>query len=222
MTSRPHPYLRWTLTLLVFLAAAFAACALFPPETWARVGGGGSYGGGGGGGGGSGGGGGGGGELVRVLIYLTVKYPAVGIPLDILVVSVVIYRWTRPRRKATEVYSSSVLGLTPSSFGAAEQQRRVGQQFDQLRRFDPNFSEIIFTDFCYALYARAHDARGHGAPALDLLSPYLSQQSRGALLQRNPPNLQSVEGIIVGSMQVANVAGLATPLVRIGLEFEAN
>jgi len=156
------------------------------------------------------------------LIYLTVKYPAIGIPLDILVVSVVIYRWTRPRRKATEVYSSSVLGLTPSSFGAAEQQQRVGQQFDQLRRFDPNFSEIIFTDFCYALYARAHDARGHGAPALNLLSPYLSQQSRNALLQRNPPNLQSVEGIIVGSMQVANVAGLATPLVQIGLEFEAN
>lgn len=57
---------------------------------------------------------------------------------------------------------------------------------------------------------------------MNLLSPYLSEQSRSALLQRNPPNLQSVEGIIVGAMQVGSVAGLATPVVRISLEFEAN
>ncbi len=224
MTTRPHRYLRFTPALLVFLAAAFTACALFPLEAWARVGGGGSY----GGGGGHGGGGGGAGlayliiQVVRLLVYLTIEYPAIGIPLDIIVVGALIYRFTRPRKKRAEVYSSSVLGLAASGAGATERQQSVAQQFDQLRRFDPNFSEIIFTDFCYALYARAHDARGHGAPALNLLSPYLSQQSRSALLQRNPPNLQSVEGIIVGSMQVANVAGLATPLVRIGLEFEAN
>ena len=66
------------------------------------------------------------------------------------------------------------------------QQRNVQQAFNQLRRFDPNFSEIIFVDFCYALYARAHEARGRGAKALDDLSPYLSQQARAALLQQNP------------------------------------
>jgi Tim44-like domain len=222
MTSVPRTYLRWTLALLVFLGAAFFASVIFAPEVWARVGGGGSYGGGSRGGGGSGGGGGGGGELVRLLVYLTVKYPAIGIPLDILVISLLIYRWTRPRKKGAEVYSSSVTGSAPAGFGSDERQRRVAQQFDQLRRFDPNFSEIIFSDFGYALYGRAHHARGQNPAALNLLSPYLSDAARQALVQRNPPNLQSVIGIIVGAMEVVNVDGLATPWVRISLEFEAN
>ena len=105
MTTRPHRYLRFTPALLVFLAAAFAACALFPPEAWARVGGGGSY----GGGGGHGGGGGGAGlayliiQVVRLLVYLTIEYPAIGIPLGIIVVGALIYRFTRTRKKRAEV-----------------------------------------------------------------------------------------------------------------------
>jgi len=220
MTSGRRPYLRWILALLIFLSAAIVAAALFSPEVWARVGGGGSYGGGSRGGGSSGGGGGGGGALVRFLIYLTVEYPAIGIPLDILIIGWLIYRWTRPRRKKTEVYSSNTVAWSPAGGGQAQQ--RVSQQFDQLRRFDPNFSEIIFADFCYALYGRAHHAWGEGAAAIQLLAPYLSEPVRNALRQRNPPQLQSVEGIIVGAMQVANVDGLATPWVRISLEFEAN
>jgi hypothetical protein len=110
MTSGRRPYLRWILALLIFLSAAIVAAALFSPEVWARVGGGGSYGGGSRGGGSSGGGGGGGGAaLVRFLIYLTVEYPAIGIPLDILIIGGLIYRWTRPRRKKTEVYSSAAV-----------------------------------------------------------------------------------------------------------------
>jgi hypothetical protein len=42
------------------------------------------------------------------------------------------------------------------------------------------------------------------------------------LLQRNPPKLAEVKGVIVGSMQVTGVDGLNTPLVRIGLIFETN
>src|SRR2546426_6585554 len=85
MTSRPHPYLRWTLRLLVLLAAAFVACALLPPETWARVGGGGSYGGGGGGSGGGGGGGGGAAVfLVCPLGFFSIRVPALWSPFFIL------------------------------------------------------------------------------------------------------------------------------------------
>jgi hypothetical protein len=221
MTSRRRTYFRWLIALLIFLGGAVIASIAFAPDVWARVGGGGSYGGGSRGGGSGGGGSSGGGELVRILLYLTIKYPWIGIPLDILIVSYVVYRWTRPRKKTTEVYSSSSLGLTPGT-GVPATHQRIEQQFDQLRRFDPNFSEIIFADFCYALYGRAHHARGESPAAINLLSPYLSEQVRHALLQRNPPNLQSVEGIIVGAMNVANVEGLATPWVRISLEFEAN
>jgi hypothetical protein len=195
--------------------------ALFATEALARVGGGQSY----GGGGHDGGGGGGAGALIylliRFLLWLTIEHPVIGIPVDIIVIAAVVYWFTRPSKKAMAVTSSSMLAAA-SGAAAPEGPQGFQREFNQLRRFDPNFSEIIFTDFCYALYARAHDARGHGANALDLLSPYLSEPARAALMQLNPPNLKAVEGIIVGAMQVVDVRGLVTPVVGISVEFDAN
>jgi hypothetical protein len=202
------------------IGAAMILCVAIAAEALARVGGGGSY--GGGGHGGSGGDGGGAGaiiwliiQLFRVLIYLTIEYPAVGIPLDILVaVAFAAYFVKRARR---------VEPTTPLSLNTQQRSsENVPRQFDQLRKFDPNFSEIVFTDFAYALYGRAHEARGHGAAALDQFSPYLSNVARANLMQQNPSGLQGVKGIIVGALNVAYVSGLETPLVRIGLVYEAN
>ncbi|HMG76905.1 MAG TPA: TIM44-like domain-containing protein [Pyrinomonadaceae bacterium] len=192
----------------------------FASDAMARVGGGGSY----GGGGGSGGGGGGGAGalvylLVRFLLWLTIEHPVIGIPIDIIVIGAVIYWFARPS-KSVNLDSSRI--LAPDPVATAVQQQGFQREFNQLRRFDPNFSEIIFTDFCYALYGRAHDARGRGPRELDLLSPYLSDQARASLQQLNPPNLKSVEGIIVGAMQVVGVQGLATPVVTVAIEFDAN
>jgi hypothetical protein len=99
----------------------------------------------------------------------------------------------------------------------------VQKEIARLRRFDPNFSEIIFTDFCYALYGRAHHERATGR--MDELSPYLSHEARQSLLARNPPKLQEVRGIIVGSMQptlAREVMFEGKPFVNIAVEFEAN
>jgi uncharacterized membrane protein len=41
-----------------------------------------------------------------------------------------------------------------------------------LRRFDPNFSPVVFNDFCNALYVKAHHARGAGG--LDRYALYMS------------------------------------------------
>src|SRR5213083_1768203 len=194
----------------------------FASDAIARVGGGGSY---GGGGGGHGGGGGGAGALIylliRFLLWLTIEHPVIGIPVDIIVIGLVIYWFTRPSKKTVAATSSSILGVSGAAAAPARQQG-FQREFNQLRRFDPNFSEIIFTDFCYALYGRAHEARGQGPKALDLLSPYLSEQVRASLLQLNSSNLKAVQGVIVGAMQVADVRGLASPTVCISIEFEAN
>ena len=53
-------------------------------------------------------------------------------------------------------------------------------------------------------------------------SPYLSDFARNALLQRNPPGIKEVRGTIIGAMSIAEVRGLETPLVGIGVEFESN
>src|SRR6185295_4564062 len=146
-----------------------------------------------------GGGGGGGGALVylvfRFLLWLTIEHPVIGIPVDIIVIALLIYWFAKPSKKSVSIASSSI--TAPDSASTAVQQQNFQKAFNQLRRFDPNFSEIIFIDFCYALYGRAHEARGRGAKALDTLSPYLSDAARDALLKLNPPNLKSVDGIIV-------------------------
>nr|MBA3806314.1 Tim44 domain-containing protein [Acidobacteriota bacterium] len=163
-------------------------------------------------------------QVIRLLIYLTIEYPAIGIPLDIIFIGGVIYYFFRRGKGKTADWSSSTCADTsaPLSLGLTPGQgtQNVSRELIHLRRFDPNFSEIIFTDFCYALYSRAQHARSTGK--LDELSPYLSAAARAHLLARNPQNLREVAGIIVGAMRVANVGGLASQMVQISVEFETN
>ena len=150
-----------------------------------------------------------------------------GIPLDIAVIGFVIYQFARKGAKVSESFSSAEPRPEPQLSPARARRglaRRedLNREFAQLRKFDPNFSEIVFTDFCYALYGKAHDARGRGQNALDQFSPYLSEGARKSLLGRNPSGLREVKGIIVGAMRIANVRGLETPVVKIDLFFETN
>src|SRR3954471_19516298 len=208
-------------TRVLLACGIFFGLGLLATDVFARVGGGQSY------GGGSGGGDGGGGAgaliylLVRFLLWLTIEHPAIGIPVDIIVIAVVIYWFAKPSTKSVALTSTSITAPDAVST-VAQQQRGVQQEFNRLRRFDPNFSEIIFIDFCYALYGRAHEARGRGPKAVDELSPYLSGAALNSLIQMNPPNLQSVEGIIVGAMTVTEVRGVETPIVWITTDFESN
>jgi hypothetical protein len=211
-------------------SAVWLALLAFAPftETLARVGGGSSYGGGGGGGGG------GDGEglfylvylIFRLLLWLTIEYPAIGIPLDIIFIVGVGYYFLKPDKKKgqTEFCTAASTGITPTTVGGSafsgNRQQAIANAFEQLRRFDPNFSEIIFTDFCYALYGKAQHERATGR--LDELSPYLSMEARNSLMKRNPKGLREVRGIIVGAMQVTDVRGLANPNINISVGFEAN
>ncbi|HYX30476.1 MAG TPA: TIM44-like domain-containing protein [Pyrinomonadaceae bacterium] len=208
------------LARLVAAGVVLAGIAFLTTDALARVGGGQSY----GGGGGHGGGGGAGALvylLIRFLLWLTIEHPVIGIPVDIIVIVIVAYWFLKPTKKSISVSSTSI--IAPDAVATVAQQQQSAQRaFNQLRRFDPNFSEIIFVDFCYALYGRAHEARGRGPKALDELSPYLSGEAMNALIQLNPANLKSVEGIIVGAMNVVEVRGVETPIVWITIEFETN
>ena len=209
------------MTFVLLACVAWLAVGLFATDAFARVGGGGSYGGGGGGGHGGGGGGALVYLLIRFLLWLTIEHPVIGIPVDIIVIALVIYWFAKPSKKSLSITSTSITA-PDAVVTVAQQQQSIQRAFNQLRRFDPNFSEIIFVDFCYALYGKAHDARGRGAKALDELSPYLSDAARASLLQLNPPNLKAVQGIIVGAMNVSDVRGLDSSTVNITIEFESN
>ena len=229
---------RWLTPKAIYRAAlvvaVIALSAFLAIEVFGRVGGGHSYGGGGGsrssgsrGGSSSGGGSGDGGALVylifqafRFLIYLTIEYPLVGVPLDIALVAGAVFFFRRKARAMTTGFSS--MAAATRSYESSDSSEVVARGFERLRKFDPNFSEIVFTDFCYALYGKAHDARGGGSDKLDLFSPYLSEEARRSLLERNPQGLQEVKGIIVGSMRVEGIRGLDTTVVGLSLFFESN
>jgi hypothetical protein len=222
-------YLAQAIRSLWPLLAVAIVLMLFPLAVFARVGGGQSYGGGGSHGGGGGDGGGAIIGIVRVLFWLTVEYPAVGVPVDIVVVGFVVYRLARGGKKVSETFSSAPLETSTESLAfplgldtATPRPESFNREFAQLRKFDPNFSEIVFTDFCYALYGKAHDARGHGENVLEQFSPYLSEAARKSLLQRKSKGLREVKGVIIGAMRIADLRGLETPIVYITLLFETN
>ena len=101
----------------------FICCA----EASARVGGGQSY--GGKGGGGSGGDGAGGAliwlvfQLVRMLIFLTIEHPLIGIPIDILLLVGIVYYFSRRAQRmagAVSSYSTASTSVAqPNELGSA-------------------------------------------------------------------------------------------------------
>ena len=94
------------------------------------------------------------------------------------------------------------------------------EDLSALRRFDPNFSEIVFNDFCSALYSKAHYARGSGG--LDRFAPFISDAARAALARQNPQGLTEVRGIVIGAMHVGAIEGLSLPVVAVTVKYEAN
>ncbi|HEX5270702.1 MAG TPA: TIM44-like domain-containing protein [Gemmataceae bacterium] len=218
MRRSPWPVLKRALRMLVPLLL-LAACVT---SADARVGGGQSYSGGGGhgGGGGSGGGGNGAGEVILWILWglfdLTVHYPAIGIPLDILVLSVfvgIVY-WRSTRARPVPSYSSQEQHL-PGRRQTAPAERAL----DALREHDPNFSTVLFQDFVYALYARVQEARGR--KDLPTWSPYLSPKATEALGRRGGPGLRRVGGIIVAASRVVGVSNPEGGTV-VAVEFETN
>ena len=89
-----------------------------------------------------------------------------------------------------------------------------------LRRFDPNFSEVVFNDFCSALYVNAHHARG--ASGLDRYAPYIAEDARNTLARLNPRGLTEVRGIVIGAMHVGAIGGLSGAVVFVPVKYEAN
>src|SRR5688572_19442073 len=125
------------------VCAVLLALAVFAPETLARVGGGQSY-----GGGRSGGGSGEGAGFILWILFrlllLTFEYPAIGIPLDIIVIGIVLYFYFKKDKRQPSVCSAAGLESRLDEFvggsggAAVVPTRLLTQEFNQLRKFDPN------------------------------------------------------------------------------------
>ncbi|HET9211428.1 MAG TPA: hypothetical protein VFR03_13555, partial [Thermoanaerobaculia bacterium] len=199
----------------------FLLLLLEPAVAFARAGGGQSY---SGGGHGSGGGGGDGGLiwlLVRLWIWLLFNHPVIGVPLTIVLIYAFVQYQKRHATAKGQTWDSAPPKEPPSP--------QASRDLDDLRTLDPEFSVVLFEDFAYALYARAHEARSSERD-LEALSPYLSSAARGHLAQRLPVGAP-VSNVVVGAMRVVALSipptanatpGGPPPRVVVTLEFEAN
>ncbi len=99
---------------------------------------------------------------------------------------------------------------------------------DAIRGVDPEFSVVLFEDFAYALYAKAHESRADRRQ-LDALAPYLSAAARDELASRRPVG-SPVSGVVIGAMRAVGLrlpdgsapSPEARPQIGLALEFESN
>lgn len=229
--SAPEPAaralaLRWAIralpVLLVLVPGLLAA-----GEAWARVGGGqgysgGSSGGGSSGGGGFSGGGGDGGALIQLLLWLCIKHPAIGIPLTLFVLAVVIYtkvqhpdRNYRSHRPTPGLPHTGPAGGPPTASAPA---RLAPVDLSALLQDDPNFSEPLFVDFAQLVYRRVQQGRGDND--LDPLRPLLADKLRQSLASQRG-NLTEVRDVIFGSTALASVR-TGAGRIHLVVELETN
>lgn len=233
----------WARVALLLLASALLIVLVLDGQAWARPGGGQSYSGGGGHGDSGGGGGGGAGaelafRLIFELLRLAFYYPVIFLP--ILGAIVLYFAWS-----AYQNYKNKDWNSGPP----AELHRAI--ELDQLRRVDPDFSQVGFEDFAFRLFATAQ--RNRATPQQRAtLTPYVSSAAIQQLASRDaapslpgaapsgPLQSPPVQSVVVGAMRVigliippprapgADDAAADGPVdgsvdrVRISLQFEAN
>ena len=210
--------LSWVCHHRTLFVAAFLVLLVVGP-VFGRVGGGQSYSGGGGGGGGSGGDDLVSGliELVMYVVWLNIECPAIGIPIDLVILAVIVMAVYANWRGPSPVAGFSSQTYKPSTPVAtvADPKKPV----DDLREYDPNFSPILFTDFTYALYAAVQEARGR--KELATYAPYLQANVIQKLEQLGPPGLKRVSGVIVAASRIVSESKRRSAYAIV-MEFETN
>jgi len=104
----------------------------------------------------------------------------------------------------------------------AERRKRytsVTAALEGIRSKDEDFSQVLFEDFLYSLYAEVQSARGKGT--LESLSAYLAE---GAIAAYSRFPVAEVRDVVIGSMTFAEVIGQVAPVRRLELlvAFEVN
>jgi Zn finger protein HypA/HybF involved in hydrogenase expression len=195
---------RWLLFVLLGLMVA--------AEALARVGGGEGFSGGGRGGGSSSGGGssggGGGGDaldLVWLLLWLVIEFPAIGIPLVCLLTTLVaLYMAFGGARKALRTLDSGSARSGRSRPSRSLPARKAkALDFDMISKDDPTFSMPVLLDHVQLVHRRATEA----APRKDwaALLPFVGEAARGQLEQLHQ-GVASVTDVVTAALTPAEVS----------------
>lgn len=196
---------------LALLATLLLACT---EAAWARVGGGQSYGGGGDSGGS--GGGDGAGFLIYLLIRLIFEYPAIGIPLAI----VVGIGWVIMNASSAHGLQGNLSTSQQREWSASvTPTRRRSLDLSPLRKVDPNFSQPLFLDFVNLLYARLQVERTGNLAGL---AAYLTPELRERLVtMTKKTGVTEVRDVVVGSLRITD-GGVGADRQSVVVDLETN
>jgi hypothetical protein len=162
-----------------------------------------------GGGGHSGGGSSGGGaifQLIYYLIQLIFYYPQIAIPLLLLVIAY--FAWSAHQQHQNADWDSGPAATLEPAIELVD-----------LRTRDPEFSQVVFEDFAFRLFAAAQRAR---PDHLADVAPYVAQPARDELAEREPAD-ERVDQVVVGAQRVVRLElDDADGRVRVAVEYEAN
>jgi len=234
MSRAPHKHERALLSWLV-LALALGLMLSYAVGAWARPGGGHAYSGGsthvssgsrpagghsysGGStrssGGRSSGGDGDASGLIFQLLLLCIQYPALGVPLLIIVL---VFFGAKAAVGARQKGWSTTTPEAVQAVQRVERSAPIGRsELQAIATLDPGFSLVLFEDFAYMLYAAVQRARGTGT---QVLAAYLAPSLTQALLD---PQLSDVQGIVIGAMRYVRFSGTGGPTLELELELESN
>ena len=172
-----------------------------------------------------GGGGDGGGLLLELLFRLAIelvfRYPAVGIPLLIVLALYVLHAQRNRPNTTWSTVDARTLPSEPPPPGARPARRAepVGSARRALAaQLDPDFSAIVFEDFVTALHARLHEDRG--GDHLDRWAMYASPDARAALTMLG--EVERVDAVILGALHYEGVDDLGPTRVCVRLALECN
>jgi len=206
--------------IFIFILIAFIVFSFTYGD--ARVGGGHTYGGGGHRSGSFShhGGGGDGGELIitiiRILIWLIIEVPEVGIPLTLIIIIVIIVNYAKQGRTyikpsyVNTYYHTSNLPIKTVS---------LYEKINRYRKNDPNFSKPLFLDFAQLIYCKIYEANKEND--WKSLEPYITPGIMEKLKQGRF-GFDKIENIVIGKSSIMDIYMQSGESDQITLEFEAN
>ncbi|TVQ91040.1 MAG: hypothetical protein EA397_11130 [Deltaproteobacteria bacterium] len=195
LTNRLRRAVPW---LLLGFALLLIALALTPDEALARVGGGQTFSTGGSRGGGSSGGGGGEADILFFLIFLAIEYPAIGVPLLLIAVTVFIVRALMTKGRAPSIAPPETDVWRDPLHG----QRRDRSGLTELRQRDPGFSMPVLLDYLQLVHRRALEATL--TDRWEPLSPFVAKQAREQLKTQHA-GVNAIEEVVAGSIEVQSI-----------------
>lgn len=166
-----------------------------------------------------GGGGDDGGELLFFVLRLIFFYPRVGVPLVIVIAIVAVVLSRKARLANWDAPHAASVRATPAKLAP---RRALDAELARLRELDPDFSQVLFEDFAYRLFASVQRARPDPR-ALEALAPYLRDDVRAALQRED---LSAIEDVVVATLRIESISvprqQTDDARVRVQLSYEAN